>query len=203
MIQPKEDETIEEKLARYAAEADLHDNLTVLPTPATSVYVKNGRINFDDRYVMKSQRSDNGKIGINHPKILKARQQGVPPQAMAQIERNWEYIDPSFNPPLAGLPAEVRYPDRVPHFKSGLPGAADTLLKFEQATRVFHCKLQRMVFNIQQFILSCGEVVDEASEDTSPLAFERVFAVPRGWFISSDKVLAPRAYRLIPDSVCF
>ncbi|KAK4242123.1 MRG-domain-containing protein [Achaetomium macrosporum] len=82
--------------------AQKKDNLKLLPTKATSVYMNSrGQTTFDDRYVMRSQRKK--PIGHRHPKIIEAEKKGT---ITPGLRAYYEQMDPKTNMPLAGIPKD-------------------------------------------------------------------------------------------------
>lgn len=84
-----------------------HDNLVRLPTLASLNYLDSrGRINFDDRYVQKSQRTK--PPGERHPRIIEAEKRGT---CTPEFRAYWELFPPHVIMPTAGRGEERAFSD--------------------------------------------------------------------------------------------
>ncbi|KAK4189923.1 hypothetical protein QBC35DRAFT_116247 [Podospora australis] len=108
------EETFMEKEARYYAEAKVHDRLSQRPTAENTIYLRNGKRAYDDHYDMA--QPERRAIGVKHPKIAAAKKDGT---LTDKLQSYFEHMDPRFNIPLAGLPAESPF-GRAHNGKAGI-----------------------------------------------------------------------------------
>lgn len=86
--------------ARWSKLAEPADRLMRLPNKLTSTYVdRYGRTTFDDTYALGWTSTRPPPIGHNHPKIIRARNNG---NWSEKLEAYYSELPPNYNIPLAG-----------------------------------------------------------------------------------------------------
>ncbi|KAA8630971.1 hypothetical protein SMACR_06777 [Sordaria macrospora] len=86
--------------ARWSKLAEPADRLIRLPSKLTSTYVdRYGRTTFDDTYALGWTSTRPPPIGANHPKIIRARNNG---NWSEKLEAYYSELPPNYNIPLAG-----------------------------------------------------------------------------------------------------
>ena len=113
--------------ARWSKLAEPADRLMKPPNKLTSTYVdRYGRTTFDDTYALGWTSNRPPPIGANHPKIIRARNNG---NWSEKLEAYYSELPPNYNIPLAGLackkPDEDSWSSRSPTRVATPHGTAD------------------------------------------------------------------------------